>query len=421
MTIMLDMGKHADNANNSNQNQKNHASVPALHIALITETWPPEINGVANSVHQLAKGLVQAGNHITLVRPKPAQFTSTCVQKEVFVTAHAIPMYQNLQFGQPDVLKLVKHFKKHKPDVVHIVTEGPLGMAALLAARVCKLPVSSGYHSQFDDFSTHLGFQKLSKPITAFLNWFHNRCDLTCVPSQKSFHGLHAAGVKNLHIVGRGVDTQSFHPTHRSTALRQSWGADDDTTVVMYVGRVSPEKNIDLTIKSYRALQKAQPHRKLKLVIVGDGPAFESLKASTPEAIFTGAKTGKDLSAHYASGDAFVFASEVETFGNVVTEAMASGLAVVAYHDAAAARFVTTESGWTVPKSDATAFVNTVANLADMHTLKTKGMAAQAQMQHMGWDTAVKQFYQGFAKAISHKKPQKKASFKHVLSENWVQ
>lgn len=386
------------------QNQK------PLNVLLVTETWYPEVNGVARSVLQLVKGLVANGHHITLVRPKiqanDTQYSTNqllnidLLDNEIFVTSHKIPMYQDMQFGRPDFISLQKTLDDISPDVVHIVTEGPLGLAALMAARFNDVPVSSGYHSQFDDFSEHLvGYAHFVKPLTHYLNWFHNRCDLTCVPSQKSHQELTQAGVKNLHIVGRGVDATQFNPSHRSKELRATWGADDRTTVIIYVGRVSPEKNIDLTIDSFRALKKAQPKRQFKLVIVGDGPAKEALEKTTPDAIFTGVKTGEALSQHYASADCFVFASRVETFGNVVTEAMASGLTLVAFHDAAAARFVTEDCGWTLGLTDETGFVQTVADLPSKTILRKMGKKAHKKMANLGWQTPVEQFYQGFLTA----------------------
>lgn len=389
--------------NHSIDNSRNCKVASTLNIVLVTETWVPEINGVANSVYQLVEGLINQGNQVTLVRPKPLAYFTSSVQKEVFVKAHTIPNYTDMQYGHPELFKLFKLFKKVKPDVVHIVTEGPLGLTALLASRLCEVPVSSGYHSQFDDFSDHLGYKKLVKPITSYLNWFHNRCDLTCVPSQKSYDQLAAHGIKNLHIVGRGVDTNKFNPKHRNDELRASWGATKQTTVLMYVGRVSPEKNIELSIQSYYALKEQQPNRNCKMVVIGEGPALQELKHTYKDVIFTGAKVGTELSQHFASGDAFIFASEVETFGNVVTEAMASGLSVVAYHDAAAAKYVTSELGWTVTKSDATSFKQQVANLPELKTLRKKGKLANQTMLQLGWDTPVQQFYDGFQKAITNK------------------
>lgn len=378
-----------------------------LHIALVTETWPPEINGVANSVYQLAKGLVAQGHRITLIRPRrsdnpAAVLADSPASEEVLVTGYKIPHYPDMRFASFNYLKLKRTFKRIQPDIVHIVTEGPLGMGALRAARKQGIAVSSGYHTQFHDFSDHFDVKVLVAPILQYLKYFHNQCDATCVPSEKSRKELADEGVDRLHIVGRGVDTARFHPEHRSQSLREQWGVSEHTTVLMYVGRVSPEKNISLTIAGYRELQLQQPNRDIKLVIVGDGPDRERLERLAPDAIFTGAKVGEELSAHYASGDCFVFGSTVETFGNVVTEAMASGLPIIAYNDAAAGRFVDGTSGWKLPVGDETGFIETVASLPSQAVLLKKGQAARKKVQHLGWQIPVNQFNDAFQAALRH-------------------
>lgn len=378
-----------------------------LHIALVTETWPPEINGVANSVFQLAKGLVAQGHTITLIRPKRDELSrqhnvvDSPEHEEILVTGYKIPHYPDMRFASFNYRKLKHEFSRIQPDIVHIVTEGPLGMGALKAARKNGIAVSSGYHTQFHDFSDHFNVNVLVSPILSYLKYFHNKCDVTCVPSEKSRKELGTEGVKRLHIVGRGVDTTRFNPKHRSVSLRKSWGASEHTTVLMYVGRVSPEKNIDLTIAGYRELQLQQPNRDVKLVVVGDGPDRERLERLAPDVIFTGAKVAEELSQHYASGDCFVFASEVETFGNVVTEAMASGLAVVAYDDAAAGRFVDKACGWKLPVGDEAAFTNTVGALPSQSVLLNMGQAANQKVANLGWETPVAQFNHAFQAALA--------------------
>ena len=136
-------------------------------------------------------------------------------------------------------------------------------------------------------------------------------------------------GYQNLQVVARGVDTTLFHPGKRSDELRSQWGVAEDGLAVIYVGRISAEKNLPLVLRTFKAMQAVNP--KLKLVMVGDGPVRAELQRQNPEYIFAGMRTGEDLAAHYASGDIFLFPSMTETYGNVTVEAMASGLAVVAY------------------------------------------------------------------------------------------
>ena len=192
--------------------------------------------------------------------------------------------------------------------------------------------------------------------------------------------------------LSRGVATDQFGPVHRSQALRTSWGVADDDLVVLLVGRLAKEKNVGLVVSAFRAIHSRNP--RAKLVLVGDGPLRKALEESCPEAHFAGIRKGEDLAAHYASADLFLFASVTETFGNVVPEAMASGLAVVSY-DCAAARelIVSGHNGMLVPTGDDIAFVNASVNLAlDPERIQRCRVAAVDSVAHRGWDSICDSF-----------------------------
>ncbi len=393
-----------------NHNNTHHTTTSLLHtkplkIALITETWPPEINGVAHSIYQLSNGLKANGHSLILVRPVQQLITADSPAEHIMlVRGFAIPRYNTLQFGAPTYSRLKEFFAQHQPDVVHIVTEGPLGLAALYAARKLGIPVTSGFHSPFHEFSKYFGLGYLLTPIISYLRYFHNRTDITCVPSEKTVGQLQEMGIDRLAVVSRGVDIQRFSPVHRSQPLRQSWGAGEQTTVLLYVGRLSPEKNIDLVIAAYRELQAEQSFRAVRLVLVGDGPERARLEKLGSDIIFAGMQTGEILSQYYASADVFVFASQVETFGNVVPEAMASGLPVLAFNDAAAGQLVDAgQSGWLCPLKDEWKFKQLVAGLPKQIELQVMGKRASVRVQTMGWQHAVAQFEQVLGKVIQQK------------------
>lgn len=377
---------------------------PRLKIAIVTETWPPEINGVALSLLQLCQGLQKQGHKILLIRPEQkAKCQDFTPEQECLVMSQAIPKYPTLQFGWPQYLKVSKAFEKFVPDVVHIVTEGPLGLTAMQAAKAKAIPISSGFHSPFQDFSRFFDLAFLVKPIQKYLCWFHNNTQVTCVPSKDTQEGLRGFGITcPLVVVGRGVDTIRFSPKHRSENLRKQWDADENTRVMLYVGRLSPEKEVQVLIESYANLQNIQPH-KTKLVIVGDGPDFARLKSlpAAKDVIFTGSLRGQDLAVAYASADVFVFASQVETFGNVVLEAMASGLPVIAYDYACAHQYLAHGvNGWLSPLGQINHFIQQIYQLPSVQQLREMGVQACHKVQQSGWQLPVQQLEQAFYQVV---------------------
>ncbi|MEB3767059.1 glycosyltransferase family 1 protein [Acinetobacter sp. MD2] len=377
-----------------------------LKIAMVTETWPPELNGVAQSLMYLCQGLQNKGHQILLIRPEQSQisnqFTPT---QQCLVAAQRLPKYPYLQFGVPQYSKVRQAIKDFQPDVIHVVTEGPLGLLGLQIAHLENIPLSSGFHSPFHEFSRFFDLAFLVKPIQHYLRWFHNQTQLTCVPNHDTAHALKQYGIDcPLVVVGRGVDVQHFSADFRSQALRESWRADEQTTVLLYVGRLSPEKQIDQIITNYLA-QKQQGAENLALIIVGDGPDRARLQALdvAQNIIFTGALTGVALAQAYASADVFVFASQVETFGNVVLEAMASGLPVLAYDYACAHQYIEQgQTGWKIPLQRADLFKQQFEQFPALAQLHKMGVQAQLSVQHVGWEHPIRQFEQALQSVVQH-------------------
>ncbi len=269
---------------------------------------------------------------------------------------------------------------------MHIVTEGPLGWSALAAANKLKLPCSSDFHTNFHNYSEHYGVGWLKGSIARYLRQFHNKADCTMVPTRAMQADLERCGYRNLRVIARGVDTVQFTPERRSAELRTSWGVSPNQTVAIYVGRLAAEKNISIVLRAYDAMKAANAN--VKLVLVGDGPERAALEASRRDVIFAGLRTGTDLAAHYASADVFLFPSVTETFGNVTVEAMASGLAVVAYGYAAAAEYIRhRENGLIAEFGNAWEFVQQAASLAnDAQRISNIGNAARATALDLDWE-----------------------------------
>jgi glycosyltransferase involved in cell wall biosynthesis len=366
-----------------------------LRIACVTETYPPEVNGVAMTIACLVQSLRERHHTVQVVRPRQAvddaPTASGDARGDVLVRGVPIPNYAGLRMGLPCKGTLVRLWRAQRPDVVHIATEGPLGRSALLAAKALGLPVCSDFRTNFHAYSKHYGIGFLRRPIMAWLRRFHNATQCTMVPSQALFDELQAEGFNDLVQVARGVDVRRFDAAHRSGALRAQWGAGPDDLVVTCVGRLAPEKNLMTLVAAFEAIRRQQP--RARLVLVGDGPLRKELELRCPDAVFAGQRGGADLAAHYASADLFLFPSATETFGNVTTEAMASGLAVVAFDYAAAGRLIRHgENGALVAFEDDAAFVTTaVRTAADLLNCRALGARARASVLPLDWDSIAAQ------------------------------
>jgi glycosyltransferase involved in cell wall biosynthesis len=374
-----------------------------LTITLVTETYPPEINGVALTLAHLVAGLRQRGHRVQLVRPRQRKAETPTTEPgfaEILTPGIPIPGYRGLHFGLPARGTLRRLWCQNPPSIVHVATEGPLGASAVAAARDLSLPISSGFHTNFEAYSRHYKLGWFRGMVAGHLRRLHNRTNLTLVPTQALAKTLHADGYRNVEVVARGVDTHLFGPHRRSDNLRTQWGVNSDTLVVAYIGRLAPEKNLDLVIKTHAAIASIRAN--VRLLFVGDGPSLPRLATKYPQHIYAGMRHGEDLATHYASADLFLFPSLTETFGNVVPEALASGLGVVAFACAAAADLIEDHvSGRTVTPGDADAFIAAATELAvKPHLLAAIRALASPSVAHLDWDRINDRFAAALAELV---------------------
>lgn len=398
-----------------------------LHVAVVTETYRPEVNGVAMTLGRMVDGLLARGHRISLTRPRQAVDTSgdapnseTHERLQVHVVnGLPIPGYPGLKFGLPAQRRLTKQWRNDRPDVVQVVTEGPLGASAISAARTLGISVVSEFHTNFHTYSQHYGVGWMEKLVAFHLRRLHNRSAMTLVPSRSLANELQTQGYRNVRVVSRGVDTSLFYPGQRCQALRAQWGVggaggigdiedidrigkvSEMTPVIAYVGRLAPEKNLPLVLKTFDAIRLHAPDA--RLLLVGDGPSRRKLEAENPHIIFAGMRHGKDLARHYASADLFLFPSLTETYGNVTLEALASGLPVIAYRQAAAADLIRHgENGMLAEPGNSSQFIR----LALDFLLRPDAMAhgrllAVESVAAKDWEQIHEQLLEAFQTAIA--------------------
>ena len=386
-----------------------------LKYALVTETFQPEINGVAMTLGKIAEHLAKKQHLVQVFRPQQSKMdkpSHTQHLTEHLVAGMPIPFYQHLKFGFPAKSHLIKCWSANKPDVVHIATEGPLGWSALQAAKQLNIPVISSYHTNFHQYSQHYGASFLVDPIRNYLRHFHNQTLATLAPTPQVVHELESSGYNNVSIMARGVDTTQFHPAMRSNHLRKSWGASDEDLVIIHVGRLAKEKNIHLVLDAFTAIQEEKPST--KLVFVGDGPMRNSLAKACPQAIFSGNKQGRDLAEHYASADLFIFPSITETFGNVVPEALASGLCVIAYDYAAAGSIIKHGvNGLLAPFNQSKTLIETALNATNNMNIVTQCREhSAASIANRQWDKVIDELERLLYATANGFKPTKSATSK---------
>lgn len=373
-----------------------HTLLP-MRVLIVTDTFPPDINGVARTLNTLGEGLERLGHRVQIVTTLEAADAGGL--KRHVMHSMPLPGYPGLRFGFASLRQMLEVFDDFQPDVLYVATETLMGISAIRAAGKREIPVVSGFHTNFQSYLEDYRLPGMESVAQGVLCSIHNHTARTLTPSVDTAQMLERWGIQNVGVLGRGVDTEMFNPVRRSVDLRQSWGADDSTPVAIYVGRIAAEKNLELAVRAFAEFQKAQPQA--RMVFVGDGPRLESLKNEHPEFQYAGVRTGEDLAAHYASGDVFLFPSISETFGNVVLEAMASGLGVVAFDYAAPRLLIRSgENGWLAPFGDEDNYLEQAGAAAISWNDDVLRRAAALSAIELGWERVIAQFEQELAAVL---------------------
>ena len=355
------------------------------------------------TLHRISNELRKQGHSVSIVRPRQSSEAPNAIyEDETIVNGLPLPGYDGLRFGLPCRRKLKKLWSYDTPDIIYAGTEGPLGQSAIRAAEDLNIPIVSGFHTNFHEYMRHYNLPILEKMVKGFLRKTHNRTRRTFAPSKDVIAKLEAMNIKGTRLLGRGVDTECFNPVKRDLQLRQRWGITDDNSIVaLFVSRLAAEKNIPLAAKAFGQIK--QKHPDAACVFVGDGPERAKLEKAHPDYIFAGMQTGDDLARHYASADLFVFPSATETFGNVVTEAMASGLVTLAYDYAAPGRYIEHgTSGYLASYNDNAAFMQSLDEALTHHKQwPSIRKAARQTAETLSWEGIVAGFAKDLEEAIA--------------------
>ncbi|MFC7217744.1 glycosyltransferase family 4 protein [Streptomyces polyrhachis] len=351
-----------------------------MRIALVTESFPPDVNGVAHCAWQTARHLVRRGHDVLVVAPDTLRGTPAppppC--RVVRLPAVSLPGYRQVRLALP-TRRLAAELSAHGTELVHLASPFVLGARGAAAAARLGVPAVAVYQTDLGSYArTYLGAgESLAwRRIRAV----HGAAALTLAPSTAAMAQLHAHGVPRLRLWPRGVDTHRFHPGRRDEALRASL-AGGARTLVGYVGRLAPEKHVEL-LAATAALED------VRLVVVGDGPSAAALRAAVPGARFLGMRTGDELARIHASLDVFVHTGPFETFCQTVQEAMASGTAVVAPAAGGPLDLVREgRTGLLTAPLDERAAATAVRRLADDPALRARlGGAGRAAVAERTWE-----------------------------------
>lgn len=354
-----------------------------LRLTLVTETFPPEVNGVARTLGRWAEAFRARGHSVRIVRPRQAGEP----RRPGLVRGLPLPFYPKVRVGLAGPQRAARLLLRTAPDLVHVATEGPLGWSAVTAAGRLGLPAVTSFHTNYDHYVAHYGLGGLERGLFAYLRWFHNQGAVALAPGEATRRRLLDGGVRAVEVWSRGVDAEAFRPGRRDPGLRTGLGLGPDDVLFVYVGRLAAEKNLSTLLDAFSQLRRRPGAAGWRLALVGDGPLRPQLEARhAPGVTLAGERHGDDLGRWYASGDVFAFPSRSETFGNVVLEAQASGLPVVGF-DVPSLRERVTPGVDGLLVSDGEDFADALAALAaDADRRSRYGAAARAKAERQGWD-----------------------------------
>jgi glycosyltransferase involved in cell wall biosynthesis len=349
-----------------------------MRIALVSDAFSPQVSGVVTVLRRIVELLGRAGHDAAVVAPEYPDSQPGHGVGELRVPSVAFPPYPAVRLSLPQLRRVAHFLDGFQPDVVHVVTEGPLGFLGRHYALRRGVPLVTSYHTHFPQYCRHYGIPALEHAVWSLLTWFHGPARLIHTPGVAARDELRRRGLAQAVLWGRGVDTHRFDPDRRGAATRRRLGVRDDQVLILHVGRLAAEKNLDLLADAFSTAGEALGSLAV-FAVAGDGPSAHRLYRRLPGVRKLGFLPVGELADVYASADLCVFPSHTETCGLVALEALASGVPVVVA-DAAGLResVVHGRTGLLVPPHDARGFAAAVVRLAlDGSSRHLMGLAAR--------------------------------------------
>jgi glycosyltransferase involved in cell wall biosynthesis len=367
-----------------------------MNIALISDTFYPELNGVANSLYQIATTLSLDPSHSVHI------LTSSSVQRpehhytlqHLHITtckAFSIPFYPEVRISLCFPSQVQSWLTQHQIEAIYIATESVLGFASINAAQKLNLKIVTGFHTNFHAYTRDYRLPWLQQLAQKYLYYFHKNSHHILTPSAEQVALLQQWGLAKATLLERGINQTLFSPEHRDIQWRHSNQIPEDALIVLYVGRLAPEKNLSLYFSTLKLIQEQHPNA--LGVLVGSGPIEHSLKEQHPNCLFLGPKRDIELARVYANADLFLFPSLSETFGNVILESMASGTVVMSYNYAAAKKFIQSQhNGFTAIYNDPQDFQKIALIAAQSTHSPAIRQAARESISHLSWSSISQEF-----------------------------
>jgi glycosyltransferase involved in cell wall biosynthesis len=338
-----------------------------LRIGHFTDTFN-EVNGVALTLKMESQIASKHHKNMKIITCGPEN-TDPGVANFTPIGVFELPEYPGLKLYYPPLLEMVNYCYEQEFTHIHSATPGPLGLAALAISRILKIPIYGTYHTALPQYTSNLtGDFAMEEIMWRYIIWYYHQMDAVYVPSRATGKELESRGMDKNKIVfyPRGIDVKRFHPSKRNGFFQSRLGLNKEDRKLLYVGRVSKEKNLPFLVEAFKKLTEIR--ERVHLVIVGDGPYLEEMRKELGDypASFTGYLSGEDLAQAYASSDIFVFPSTTDTFGNVVLEAQASGIPVIVTNEGGPQEnLMPGKTGFIIPAHDKEAFINAVLSLLD--------------------------------------------------------